>query len=132
MRVNLGHKARYHFSDSSALEETENRLSLYLGAPGCSATVVGRLPPELARLIGGFSREVIVSRVTIMKIRAKHREITFPDIELLNYAFNNARVQRDGPRHLVLLFSSPVDDRKCYKAVVKATRDGAHLILSTY
>jgi hypothetical protein len=135
MRPNLGPKARYHYSESAELEHRELLLSLFGEASPRQAARVGRLAHDLARCINAQTEIVVVSAITIMKVKGKHAEILYSDLDLLQHGFNTGRVQKDGARHLIFLFRDPRhtgDKPRTLKAIVKSAHRGAELILSSY
>lgn len=132
MRVNLGHKARYHFSEAAEIERSELLLSLFGGLPENDAAHVGNISLELMTRIGAHTDKVVISRATMMKTKGKHTEILYSDLELLPHGFATGRVQLDNRGHLVFIFRDPRDVLRTLKAVVKPTRVGSELFLTTY
>jgi hypothetical protein len=132
MRVTLGHKARYHFSETADMERSEYLLSLFGGLPGNDAAHVGNIPPELADHIASHTVKVVVSRSTMMKTKGKHTEILYSDLELIPHGFATGRVQLDSRGHLIFLFRDPRNGSRTLKVVVKPTPTREELFLTTY
>ena len=132
MRVILGHKARYHFAESAEIEQRELLLSLFGTGARKQSARVGRIDRNLARLVNAQTEIVAVSAVTLMKVKGKHAEILYSDLELLQHGFTTGRVQQDGSRHLLFLFRDPRKPTRTLKAVVKAAHHGQELLLASY
>ena len=134
MRITLGPKSRNHFAlpDTAELEHRELLLSLFGGLDPNKAARVGRIAHDLALKIGAQTDLVQVSALTVMKVKGKHAEILYSDLNLLQHGFTTGRVQQDGPRHLLFLFRDPRQPQRTLKAVVKSAHRGAELILSSY
>ena len=132
MRVHLGHKARYHFSVSAELEHRELLLQLF-GGIGLEHTArVGRISRELAAAIGARTEIVHVRASVVAKLKGRHAQILYSDLELLQTGFNAGRVQQDRPLHLTFLFRDPRKPVRTLKAVIKTTRHRDELWLVTY
>jgi hypothetical protein len=54
------------------------------------------------------------------------------DLGLLHHGFLNGRVQQDTPRTLIFLFRDPRKIARTLRAVVKRSREGNELLISTY
>ena len=132
--INLGHKSRYAHSvqETGEMEQRELLLSLFGGVSVTERAHVGRIDFDLAKLIGGRTDGVKVSPVTVMKVKGKHTTVLYSDLELLQHGFSAGRVQRDTPRSLIFLFNDPRQVTRTLMAVVKASRDGAEILLTTY
>src|SRR4051812_1394794 len=107
MRVYLGHKARYHFSETAVLEHRELLLRLFGGVGRDHCARVGRISPELMQAIGSHTEIVMVRPSVLAKVKGKHTEILYHDLELLQTGFSMGRVQQDRPRHLTFIFHDP-------------------------
>jgi|SRR5579863_9953173 len=132
MRVTLGHKARYHFSETGELERDEMLIAVLGGIPVKDATPIARLDIEMARKIGVNTDLVKIGPVTISKLSSKHAMALDYDLGLLYHGFLTGRVQQDTSRTLIVLFRDPRKPTRTLKAVVKATRDRSELLISTY
>ena len=131
MRFTLGHKAHYPFSDAAELEQNEALLSLFGARHQKEAARVGRISSSLMTKIKAQTTIVKVLAITVMKVKGKHTQILYSDLELLQHGFNNGRVQQDTPRSLIFLFRDPRNSARSLKAVVKSTRKGDEVLLST-
>jgi len=132
MRVTLGHKGRYHFSETGEQEHDEVLMSQMGGSPVTDPAPIARLDPKLAAVVGAKTDIVRISPVTIHKMRAKHTMALEYDLGLLHHGFLNGRVQQDSARALIVLFRDPRKPLRTLMAVVKASRDGSDLLISTY
>lgn len=129
MRVILSHKSHYPFSDDADVEREEAILGLF------NRTVpyarVGRIPDDLARRIDATTTVVVLTSVSLFKIRGKHPEIKLRDILALQHGFITGRVHADRPRHLAFLYPDPYTTDRTIKAIVKSTKYG-ELLLQTH
>lgn len=132
MRVNLGHKARYHFSDTREIERDEILMARLGGIPIKEAALIGCIDLVLARQIGSSTDLVKIGPITISKLASKHTMVLHYDLGLLYHGFLTGRVQQHGARHLIFLFRDPRKPTRTLKAVVKSTRDGSELLVATY
>jgi hypothetical protein len=130
--IQLGHKARYHFSESAEIERRELLLSMFGGLTGPKAVCVGSISFELSNKIRAHTVAVFITPITMMKVKGKHGDILCGDLELLQHVFNVGRVYQDGARHLIFLFRDPRKHSRTLKAVVKSSKRGEELILSSY
>jgi hypothetical protein len=132
MRVTLGHKGRYHFSETGEQERDEALMSLIGGIPITEPAPIARLDIRLAQKIGAQTDIVRIGPSVINKMRAKHTMSLEYDLGLLNQGCLTGRVQQDGPRALIVLFRDPRLPLRSLMAVLKASRDGSDLLVSTY
>src|SRR5580704_15677042 len=132
MRIHLGHKARYHFSETAELEHREILMSLFGQVRPDVTARVGRISHDLATVIGAQTDLGRVRPVTVMKVKGKHAEILYSDLDLLQTGFNAGRVQRDHPLRLTFLFRDPRNPQRTLKAVIKTNRARDELWLVTY
>ena len=131
-RPTIGHKGRYHFSETAELERDEMLMSVLGGVRVTEAAPIARLDIELARTIGASTDIVKIGPITVSKLRSKHAMVLDYDLGLLYHGFLTGRVQQHGPRHLIVLFRDPRKPARTLKAVVKASRDGNELLIATY
>jgi hypothetical protein len=129
MRIVLRPKTRYHFSDDADIEREEALLGLFGGTVNYAR--VGRISDDLARLIDATTAVVILTSLTMQKIRGKHTEIGLRDILAIQHGFNNGRVHMDRPCHLTFYYPDPYAVDRTIKAVVKATKFG-ELLFQTH
>jgi hypothetical protein len=134
MRVTLGHKGRYAHStpETGELERDELLMSLLGGIPIAEPAPIARFDIELARKVGSQTDIVKIDPVVINKMRAKHTMSLEYDLGLLHHGCLMGRVQQDGPRSLIVLFPDPRKPRRTLMLVLKASRDGVDLLVSTY
>jgi hypothetical protein len=132
MRIHLGPKGRYHFSETAELEHREILLSLFGRVRHDATARVGRIAHDLAFVIGAQTDIVEVRPITVMKVKGKHAQILYSDLELLQTGFNAGRVQRDHPLRLTFLFRDPRNPQRTLKAVIKTNRARDELWLVTY
>jgi len=134
MRVTLGHKGRYAHStpETGEMERDEMLMSLLGGIPVAEPTPIARISIEFAELVGAQTDIVKIGPMTISKLQAKHTMALDYDLGLLYHGFLTGRVQQDGPRSLVVLFRDPRKALRTLMVVVKASRDGIDLLISTY
>lgn len=69
MRVTLGHKGRYHFSETGDQERDEVLMSLIGGLPVTDPAPIGRIAAVLAARIGSQTEIVKIGPVTISSAR---------------------------------------------------------------
>lgn len=101
--------------------------------------VIGRLMPGYARAIGAASNQILLSLPTAKKIASKR---VYDDTlrsgkrsipELLPQIVARGECRQIEPRRLIFLWSSRLNIRKPYCAIVKATRDGQQVfVVSAY
>lgn len=132
MRVPLGHKGRYHFSETGDLERDELLIALLGGIPVLEPAPIARISPELAQLVGAQTDIVKIGPMTINKLQAKHTMVLDYDLGLLHHGFLTGRVQQDGRHSLIVLFRDPRKALRTMMVVIKASRDGVDLVVSTY
>ena len=80
MRVHLGPKARYHFSETADLVHRELLLQLFGGIGREHSTRVGRISHELALVIGARVKVVNVRESVVAKLKGKHAQILYSDL----------------------------------------------------
>ena len=130
-RPTIGHKGRYHFSETAQLERDEMLMAALGGVQGEKAPIA-RIGMALAQIVKANTDIVQIGPMTVSKLRSKHTMVLDYDLGLLYHGFQTGRVQQHGPRHLIFLFRDPRKPERSLKAVVKASRDGSELLIATY
>jgi hypothetical protein len=92
---------------------------------------VGKLSPDLCRIIGADSPFVRLRHDYALKLHRKHR---FPieELPLLPMAIDLGRVISDQPRRLTFYFLERVLSNRWYQATIKSTQDGTEMWVLTF
>lgn len=95
---------------------------------------VCRMDSRVASEIGSHSNVVLLSRQTVAKLEAKHKTRDFLLYRLAETIICDGTLHRDTELTVVAIWYSPPDaigKIEIYKAVLKATRHGREVFLST-